>query len=112
MYLAFNQLIREQILVRHPWVDIFLDRVGKRIGLRFQARATDLHSYKIGQYKTRGSMARISATGFLKRWGLVEALDGRPYRAELKSDPAENMWWFSIAKLMNGSSTGVPPVTR
>ena len=105
-YLGFNQEIRTQLIGKNMWLDVFIDRPRKLIGLRFLGEPTDIHSYKIGKYNSTKTQARISATGFLKAWGLLDQLGRRSYRVELKGDRMEQMWWFDISKLMgkNGSS--------
>ena len=100
-YLAFNQRIREQLLPGHPYCDLFLDRAGKCLGMRFLREPTDIHSYKVANYKGKfRSSARLSATAMVRAWRLTPPCWPYSYRAELKGDPREGVWSFSIAPLM------------
>ena len=103
-YLAFNKLVQQQVLRGHPWCDLFFDRLGRRIGVRFLPEAADMNSYHVGIYPAPGrTQARISLRGFLKHHGLLDGMAKRTFHAELKHDPLESLWWFSVAPLLESN---------
>ena len=102
-YLGFNQPIREQLLPGRRYCDLFFDRTRRRVGLRLLECPRDFNSYLIGIYRANGkpeAQARVYLVAFLKAWGLLAALKGRSYRAELKRDTDQDVWWFSVERIL------------
>lgn len=106
-YLSLNRSARAQVVKKNRFCDVYLDRAGKRVGLKFLAQRADLNSYIVlrNPPENKKQQARISASLWLRELGIVTELSRRrKYSAELKQDADPSLWWFSIAPLMNGNS--------
>lgn len=100
--LYVNNFIRRQLLGNRAFVDVFVNPDAQAVGMRFLESPTDQSSYRFCDRKSCKGSLSFSITRLAQELGILEPLRPKPYRAELKHDPADGIYWFSVAPLLNG----------